>query len=49
MHRAIILPILPYGCETYSLTLREDGEYLRKGCSGEYFKGDEVTESSRIA
>jgi len=37
IHRTIILPVVLYGCETWSLTLRNVGwGCLRLGCWGEY-------------
>ena len=38
IYRTIILPVVLYGCETWSLTLREDvgRGCLRIGCWGEY-------------
>jgi hypothetical protein len=30
IYKTIILPVVPYGCETWSLTLRE--EHTRTGC-----------------
>ena len=34
IYRAIILPVVLYGCETWSLTLREEHKLrvLEKGC-----------------
>ena len=39
IYRSIILPVVLYGCETWSLTLREERSWgcLRIGCWGEYF------------
>jgi hypothetical protein len=41
IYKTIILPVVLYGCETWSLTLRE--EYRLRKIFG--LKGDEVTES----
>ena len=32
IYRTIILPVVLYGCETWSLTLREEQRHLRTGC-----------------
>ena len=51
VYRTIILPVVLYGCETWSLTLREEGRLrvfenrvLRRICGP---KRDEVTEERR--
>jgi hypothetical protein len=38
IYKTIILPVVLYGCETWSLTLREEHRLgcLRTGCLGEY-------------
>jgi len=36
IYRTIILPVVVYGCETWSLTLREAESVLIIGCRGEY-------------
>jgi hypothetical protein len=38
IYKTIILPVVLYGCETLSLTLREEHKLrvFEKGCSGEY-------------
>jgi hypothetical protein len=52
IYRTIILPVVLYGCETWSLTLREDQrlmvfENIRLRIIFEP-KGDEVTEGGEI-
>jgi hypothetical protein len=46
IYKTIILPVVLYGCETWSLTLREEHRLrvLRRGCLGEYLdlKRDEM-------
>ena len=39
IYRTIMLPVVLYGCETWSLTMREKHSWgrLRIGCWGEYF------------
>jgi len=38
IYKTIILPVVLYGCKTWSLTLREEHRLrcLRIGCRGEY-------------
>jgi hypothetical protein len=38
IYKTTVLPVVLYGCETWSLTLREDIDWgcLRTGCKGEY-------------
>ena len=40
VHRTINLPVVLYGCETWSLTLKEERRLrvFENGCSGEYLE-----------
>jgi hypothetical protein len=47
IYRTIILPVVSYGCETWSLTLREEHRLrLSEDCAGDKIKKNEIGRAS---